>query len=162
MKANPVREKAQGQGNSEPSRQGSQYGQTGQGSQYGQNGQTIFLPSEQRNNQANTGQAISRLPTYSETILSKQQNYDNIYPPKQTIEKYPYNPLYSQPSNTKSSSNPQLSYLPRPNRQSRIVNFGTEEQFNTVWRQCWANPYEAEQSGCSVQKYRGEWYNMCR
>ena len=31
-----------------------------------------------------------------------------------------------------------------------------------VLRECWPNPYNVETSGCSIQKYKGAWYNICR
>ena len=144
MKATPVTPGSQeiggGTGYRQPSGQGSQYGQIGQGSQ-----------GEQRKNPTNDGQAISRLPTYSETYLTNTNT--NQYPP----------PPYS-PQNPQSSSGPQQPYLPYPSQQSRIVNYPATEQNSrgSVWRQCWTNPYQAELPGCSVQQYRGEWYNVCR
>ena len=31
-----------------------------------------------------------------------------------------------------------------------------------VLRECWPNPYNVETPGCSIQKYKGAWYNICR
>ena len=31
-----------------------------------------------------------------------------------------------------------------------------------ILRECWPNPYNVETPGCSVQKYKGAWYNICR
>ena len=95
------------------------------------------------------GQSISRLPTYSQTVLNNQQPSANLLPPQ------PFNIQYSKPTTT------QPLYSQYRNLQPRIVNFPLTVE-PSVHRECWANPYQVEIPGCYIQMYRGEWYNVCR
>ena len=96
---------------------------------------TGYGEGEQRKNTAPDVQAISRLPTYSQTVLTNKNT--NLYPAIQAGPEQSYQ-----------------AYSPSTGGQARTVQ--------AVWRQCWANPYQAELPGCGVQRYRGEWYNVCR
>ena len=97
-----------------------------------------ITPDTQHVQREATDQAIPRLPTYSQTFLTNQQ--------QDTVEYQP------------------IAYSPPDSDQARIVNTAQEYQPypSTEYRQCWANPYQAEVPGCSVQRYRGGWYNICR
>ena len=90
------------------------------------------------------GQSISRLPTYSEqTFASREQRQLNG-----AEEVDPDRPRIMFPGS-------QVSTVPGP-----VTRFDTDHV--PVLRECWPNPYQAESPGCSVQKYRGNWYNICR
>ena len=103
----------------------------------------------------NTGErAEARLPTYSEDFLGagsvnseKRQLYSNEHP-----------------DNMRGQS--QFAFQPLPDwrttAQPRIVFPSESQPGSGVIRQCWPNPYQAESPGCSVQNYRGRWYNICR
>ena len=151
MKATPVTPATQERSGETGYRQGIGGDTGGTGYRQGIGAGTGYRQGEQRNNPTHDGQAISRLPTYSETYLTNTNT--NQYPPQ------PYSP-----QNPQSSTGPQQPYLPYPSHQSRIVNYPATEQSSrgSVWRQCWTNPYQAELPGCSVQQYRGEVYNVCR
>ena len=103
------------------------------------------------------GEAIARLPTYSETMLTNNQNVEQLVNP----------PAYG-PDDRLTSDRPAL-YQPQPSRRARIINLARQEtrivnhQTNTLEiRGCWANPFQAERPGCESQQYRGGWYTICR
>lgn len=88
------------------------------------------------------GRAISRLPTYSDNVLGGRS------------QRQLYSPEYAIPSST---IRPRILFpTPSPSTPSRFL------APVPVLRECWPNPHQAESPGCSVQKYRGNWYNICR
>ena len=89
------------------------------------------------------GLAISRLPTYSDNVLGGVRSERQLYSPEYADQRSTLRPRILFP--TPSPSTPARFLTPVP-----------------VLRECWPNPYQAESPGCSVQQYRGNWYNICR
>ena len=63
-----------------------------------------------------------------------------------------------------------FAYRPLPRRLSTVeprIVFPSDPAPSSTYspgviRECWPNPFQAESPGCSVQRYRGQWYNICR
>ena len=87
------------------------------------------------------GLAISRLPTYSQHRLGDARHQRQLSYSDPGYDQVTTGvPRILFPTTPASSSHPGVPML----------------------RECWPNPYQAESPGCSVQKYRGHWYNICR
>ena len=96
----------------------------------------------------NSGErSLARLPTYSNDFLENRQLYSNEHPDNmQGQSQFAFQPLPGW----------------RTTGQPRIVFPSESQPGPEVIRQCWPNPYQAESPGCSVQNYRGQWFNICR
>ena len=56
-----------------------------------------------------------------------------------------------------------LSDRPRPGVfKQGFASQRPQPSLAPVLRECWPNPYNVETPGCSIQKYKGAWYNICR
>ena len=56
-----------------------------------------------------------------------------------------------------------LSDRPRPGVfKQGFASQRPQPSLAPILRECWPNPYNVETPGCSVQKYKGAWYNICR
>ena len=97
------------------------------------------------------GQALSRLPTYSDDRLGEARHDRQLQLGDSETSRLDRQLQYSQPS----------TLIPRI--LFPTTNVPTSQVSSVpVLRECWPNPYQAESPGCSVQKYRGQWYNICR
>ena len=115
-------------------------------SKYDSSQDTIFSSGRK------TGErALARLPTYSADFLEKRQLYSNEHPDNiQGQSQFAFQPL----PDWRTTGQPRIVFpsqsRPEPESEPGVI------------RQCWPNPHQAESPGCSVQHYRGQWFNICR